>query len=71
MNDASLSVTAMFNKLVSAGHIKPLGSDVPRQLPGAFEARPLTIGYATPEAPIRPEVTSDAKLGQRSTRNSW
>ena len=69
MSDDSLSVTAMFNELVRAGHVRPNGADVPRELPGAFRKVPSISDYATPEAPLRPEAELNAKLGQRSSGN--
>ena len=63
------SAAAMFAELVRLGHVRPGSGEIPWTLPGAFRTVPSIIGYATPEAPIRPETEQNAKLGQRTPRN--
>lgn len=69
MANAIGPVTAIFDELISAGHIQPVEHMEDLRLPGELTPHSTFTTYSTPNIPIRTGVDTNAELEQRPEGN--
>jgi hypothetical protein len=67
--ESKMTVTEMLQDLIDGGHVVPSESQMEHELPGAFENVRTITSYGIPEKTVIREVSTDAELDKRSSRD--